>query len=125
MLRDPEEKAKRGYTNPKTIVWVDGREKLVGEDWKRRKQELYERCGKRCEYVDRGWQVQSGEQRCRATFATVEDMDPHHIRSRWKSRTDALANLLAVCRYHHRKLDHRVPRWGEKNESRQLPNREV
>lgn len=112
MLRDPIAKEKLGYTNSKSIVWMDGREKLVQEDWDRRKLELFELCGKRCQHIDYGGHVRT-DPRCRVTFATVDEMDPHHVRKRSKSRDDRLKNLLALCRYHHRLLDPRKPRFGE------------
>lgn len=123
MLRDPIAKEKLGYTNSKSIVWMDGREKLVQEDWDRRKLELFELCGKRCQYDARIYELtgtammmafhDGKDWRCRVTFATVDEMDPHHIRKRSKSRDDRLKNLLALCRYHHRLVDPRKPRFGE------------
>ena len=49
MLRDNVAKAERGYKNPRTVVYADGREKLVGSDWERRRREIFQRSGGQCE----------------------------------------------------------------------------
>src|SRR5207245_4402009 len=49
LTKDQQVKRERGYVEAKSIVWTDGREKLVGRDWRKRKEELWLRCGGRCE----------------------------------------------------------------------------
>ena len=41
--KSPELKAERGYSDPKSVVWADGREWLRGQDWLERKRELLKR----------------------------------------------------------------------------------
>ena len=98
--KDADEKVRRGYRNPKTIVWADGRERLVGYDWTKRVRELRKRSGGRCEYLIPI--VPSGSVRC----SRAAD-DAHHIAKRWPSRDDRIENLVHICRHHHRLLDSR------------------
>ena len=96
--KSPELKVQRGYRDPKSFVRLDGSEVLVRADWKKRKQELWWRCGGQCEY-----KYPNGA-RCR------EDcVHPHHTPvPRWKKRIDNLENLMGVCAAHHRLLDGRL-----------------
>lgn len=103
-MHDVEEKKRRGYSDPKTRVYFDGRERLAGIDWVRRKKELWERCGGRCERWVGKWGGENHD-RCRS-----EAHDPHHIEKRSKKRDDRLSNLMALCRMHHDLLDERKPR---------------
>lgn len=96
MLKDPDLKAKRGYTHPHSFVRTDGSEVLFWNDWKVRKVELWQRCGGRCEYL-----YKNGK-RCKEAC-----QDPHHIIPRWPKRIDNLYNLLGLCREHHRLIDGR------------------
>ena len=106
-LHNNELKRKLGYTDPKSIVRFDGSEMLHGKDWALRKQELWERCGDRCEYPVA---VAIGEYvRCGALA-----QDPHHIIRRSVKRDDRLSNLQALCRDHHSLLDKRKVRWSRK-----------
>lgn len=103
-LRDDAEKQRRGYTDPRSFVRLDGSEVLHGVDWLKRKQELGERSGGRCEYKDEAgfrcvWQAQ----------------DAHHIVNRSKKRDDRLSNLEHLCRMHHEQRDKRRPRWTPKH----------
>lgn len=90
--------------------WVDkqGRERLVGLDWRNRKEELFKRCGGRCEQITWMRDTPSGPRftGCYARCASSAD-DAHHIIPRSKGRDDRLANLQALCRYHHDLLDPR------------------
>lgn len=104
MPRDKELKKARGYVEDKSIVWADGREKLVGQDWKRRRVELWERAKGRCEII-----IDMLSGRCRS-----EAHDPHHVKARSKGRDDRLDNLLALCRLHHDLMDKRKPRWSKR-----------
>ena len=102
-LRDDAEKQRRGYTDPRSFVRLDGSEVLHRVDWLKRKQELGERSGGRCEYMDE------------VGFRCVWDADdPHHIIPRSKKRDDRLSNLVALCRGCHRALDRRQVRWTPK-----------
>jgi hypothetical protein len=99
--KDPDEKERRGYRDRDTIVWIDGRERLAGYDWRKRKKELAKRSEGRCELVNLGSLVH----RC-----TMRADDAHHLVKRSVLRDDRLENLLHVCRYHHRLLDERKVR---------------
>ena len=101
MLKDEAEKARRGYRDPRTIVRMDGTEKLYGKDWTCRKQELAARSGGRCEWIN------SDNERCRSA-----GRDPHHIIERSKHRDDRLTNLLAVCPLHHDRFNWRRLHWS-------------
>lgn len=94
--KSPELKAQRGYTHPDSFVRLDGSEVLHGNDWKKRKIELWERCGGRCEY-----RYINGQQ-CRGDCT-----DPHHDKPRWPKRDDRLSNLIGYCRPHHILVDGR------------------
>jgi predicted restriction endonuclease len=99
-VKDEVEKKLRGYREKKSIVRPDGREILVGRDWKKRKQELVKRCEGRCEYMI------SDTERCRAAA-----VDPHHIKERSDSRDDRLDNLQGLCRPHHNLVDWKKLHW--------------
>lgn len=94
--RDAAKKKRRGYTDPKSFVRLDGSEVLHSEDWKRRKKELWFRCGGQCEY-----RYPNGA-RCRG-----DCNDPHHVIPRWPKRDDRLENLMGACREHHNLMDER------------------
>jgi 5-methylcytosine-specific restriction endonuclease McrA len=83
---DKELKASRGYRDPQSIVWSDGRERLVGRDWEARKQELWRKARGKCEYFVR---------------CTAAGEHPHHIQKRSDGRDDRLENLKLLCGYHH------------------------
>jgi hypothetical protein len=95
----------------KSRVRFDGSETLVGKDWKKRKKELWDRAGGRCEQMVQGYgyKFTTGgnitsrpvkDERCRS-----EGHDPHHIKPRSKGRDDRLENLQLLCRLHHDLLD--------------------
>jgi 5-methylcytosine-specific restriction endonuclease McrA len=94
----------RRFEDESSFVFKDGRERLVGLDWKMRVDELRERSGGRCEALDT-ISAKVGELRC-----WQEAVDPHHIIPRSKGRDDRLSNLQALCRYHHDLLDNRKVR---------------
>src|SRR5690242_19381916 len=95
--KDPDEKVRRGYRNPRTIVWADGRERLEGYDWTKRVKELTKRSGGRCEN-----HPLEGLDRCHN-----KARDPHHVVKRSVLRDDRLDNLLHVCGDCHALLDNR------------------
>jgi len=103
--RDEALKAQRGYTDPSTYVRRDGSEKLVGEDWRRRVEELRERSGGRCE--KRFFLPDSPRVLLRCSR---EARDPHHRVKRSTRRDDRLSNLEALCAAHHDELDPRKVR---------------
>jgi hypothetical protein len=113
---DVEETKRRGYSG-KSKVYFDGRERLYGKDWAKRKKEVWERGGGRCERIvgecvsyDKGYPYLNGmEVRCRS-----EMHDPHHIVKRSKKRDDRLEALIGLCRLHHDLLDERKPRWSKR-----------
>lgn len=109
-LRDESEKQRRGYTDPRSFVRRDGSEVLHGVDWIRRKQELGERSGGRCEQeVCPAGPSDAPMERCKS-----QADDPHHKVPRSKKRDDRLSNLEHLCRWHHDLLDRRKPRWTPK-----------
>lgn len=117
MLHNTELKRKRGYTDPKTIVRVDGSEVLHGKDWATRKDELWNKAGGRCEYnIPDMWPNEGfSPQRCSETSG-----DPCHIVPRHPRRDDRLENLKFYCRRHHElteKQSWRRVRWTKKPEA--------
>lgn len=113
---DREAKARLGYTDPRTRVYFDGRERLYGKDWTKRKLEIWERGGGRCERIvgqhviaKNGYSSITNEDvRCKS-----EMNDPHHIVARSKKRDDRASNLIGLCRMHHDLLDRRKVRSGK------------
>jgi hypothetical protein len=103
--RDEELKAKRGYTNPSTFVRRDGSEKLVGEDWDKRVEEIRERSGGRCEREYATPDNPRVKIRC-----CMEARDPHHKIKRSIRRDDRASNLEALCPIHHDEEDGRKVR---------------
>jgi hypothetical protein len=107
--RDEQEKIRRGYTDPSSYVRRDGSEKLVGEDWRRRVEELSERSGGRCEREGVNPDQPRLFLRC-----SRKARDPHHKVKRSVRRDDRLSNLEALCEFHHDELDPRKPRWTQR-----------
>lgn len=105
LKRDKQATEAARFRDPRSFVWKDGREQLVGLDWKMRKENLRQRAWDlgldevRCEYRN------SDGVRCRSEAA-----DPHHIVKRSVHRDDRMSNLLAVCHFHHELLDNRKVR---------------
>ena len=102
---DKQLTAAAGFADPRSYVAADGRECTYGDDWMERKKQLLARCGGRCEAELAI--IGIPPERC-----TAEAADPHHIIRRSVKRDDRLANLLALCRWHHDLLDVRKPRWS-------------
>lgn len=99
MRKDKQATMDKQFLDPDSYVTPDGREILKGEDWKARVEDLRLRCEGRCE------QRLSDGMRC---FAGAQD--PHHRIRRSIKRDDRLANLQALCRFHHDLLDKRKVR---------------
>ena len=114
MKRDKRATEAARFEDPRSFVWKDGREQLVGLDWKMRKEELRQRAWDlgldevRCEYRN------SDGVRCRSEAA-----DPHHVRPRRDGRDDRLTNLQALCRWHHELMDERKIRSDRKERREQ------
>ena len=105
-MRDEEAKKRLGYKDPRSKVRPTGEEILFGADWKRRKKELWFRCGGQCEY-----EIRPGV-RC-----PNDCHDPcHDPIPRAHGRDDRLSNLKGGCRDCHRKNDvqQRELRWRKK-----------
>lgn len=100
MRADKQATLAKGFADYRSFVAPDGREVLYKDDWDRRKTELWERCGGRCEAMLEVIGVTPW--RC-----TAEAADPHHVIRRSVKRDDRLLNLQALCRYHHDLLDER------------------
>jgi hypothetical protein len=114
-----EETKRRGYSG-KSKVFFDGREKLAGKDWAKRKKELWIRAGGRCEHMffvgDGRNPLSTRYARCRA-----EGVHPHHEIHRSKERNDCISNLLLLCFEHHAlKHGKRNPRWASHRRSERL-----
>jgi hypothetical protein len=107
--RDEQEKIRRGYTDPSSYVQRDGSEKLVGEDWRRRVEELRERSGGRCERRYTTPDAPRMVFRC-----CMEARDPHHKVKRSIRRDDRLSNLEALCPAHHDEEDGRKVKWTQR-----------
>jgi hypothetical protein len=100
-LKDPKAKIDRGYRCRDSFVRPDGSEVLFGNDWRRRKQQLFKRAGGQCEL-------------CEMYFSDRNEMHPHHLRHRWPDRDDRLENLQALCYWCHREAHaDREPRWTQ------------
>jgi hypothetical protein len=102
--RDWQLKHDRGYTDCRSVVWADGREKLAGSDWANRKYALLIRSKGKCERT-----AILGKAHAERCSGAAEE--PHHIISRWTSRDDRLSNLAALSHACHRAEDKRQPRW--------------
>ena len=98
---DPERKRELGYKDPKSKVYQDGRERLVGRDWKLRVKELNERSGGQCERRIGGPLFLKGR-----TVRCLNPADhPHHVTLRSVERDDRLAALLHICEWCHQVMD--------------------
>jgi hypothetical protein len=95
--------------NPSTYVRRDGSEKLVGEDWARRVEELRQRSGGRCERFYATPDSPRIKFRC-----SQEARDPHHKVKRSVKRDDRLSNLEALCAFHHDEEDERKTKWTKR-----------
>ena len=95
------------FKDYRSFVAPDGREILYKADWDQRKEELWERCGGRCEAQLEIIGVTPW--RCQR-----EAEEPHHVIRRSIKRDDRLLNLQALCHFHHSLLDKRKLMWTEK-----------
>ena len=93
-MRDEQRKRELGYKDKRSKVWPDGREKLYGADWKKRKVELHLRSGGRCER--RSILDKHHVSRCSGLGE-----EPHHIIKRSKQRDDRLSNLANLSHWCH------------------------
>jgi hypothetical protein len=107
MKRDREATLMARFDDARSFLWKDGREQLVGLDWKNRLKDLEARCSGFCEMTKilgkphvpdcDGW---AGE--------------PHHIIRRSVSRDDRLSNLAGLSHACHDSLDDRKVRSDRK-----------
>jgi len=98
--KDHDEKLRRGYRDRDTIVWTDGRERLEGADWRKRKIELAHRSGGRCERL-----LVLGKPHEPLCYRRGEE--PHHIQKRSVLRDDRLSNLVWLSHACHAAEDNR------------------
>ncbi len=117
---DIEETKRRGYSG-KSKVYFDGRERLFGKDWTKRKKEVWERGGGRCERIVEWVPVQNAPNYVEAVRCHGEMHDPHHKITRGKQRDDRIINLIGLCRACH-ELAHekRNPRWSSRRRNERL-----
>jgi HNH endonuclease len=108
--KDYDMMAVRKLKDPRSEIFLDGREVMKGADWKERIAELAERSGGKCEYWFEGYKNPSNRWRC-----VQEAADPHHVIPRRDGRDDRLANLQALCRPHHNEMDERQVRWTKES----------
>lgn len=111
--KDSDEKVRRGYRDKNTIVWANGRERLEGRDWRKRKKELAERSRGRCERV-------SILGKPHETLCYGRGDEPHHIQKRSVLRDDRLSNLAHLSHACHLAEDDRKIR-SDKKERREHP----
>ena len=104
LTKDPVAKEMHGYTDPESFVRNDGSEVLFGDDWRRRRKELWERSGGQCEYM-------TGDGNGELSRCQKMAEDPHHIKPRSQGKDDRLSNLMALCRGHHYLIDRRKVSW--------------
>jgi hypothetical protein len=112
--KNPQLKAERGYTDPKSFVRNDGSEWLVRQDWENRVEELADRCNGKCERV-------KVLNRLHHPACSGWGCDPHHIRRRSQGRDDRLENLAWLSRWCHIAEDPRKPRWSKKEKADAKP----
>lgn len=105
--KDSDRKALLGYVERDSVVWADGREKLVGRDWRKRVEELRKRANWRCErFTILG--------KAHAAFCYGDGVEPHHIQKRWPLRDDRLGNLANLSHACHLAEDERKPKWTKR-----------
>ena len=100
--KDEAEKQRRGYTNPRSFVRLDGSEVLHGIDWKERAFRLRQRSNNQCE-------AKIHDDLCNRLGS-----DAHHIIPRSRRRDDRMSNLLWLSRACHLAEDPRKVRWSRK-----------
>lgn len=105
--KDHEAKIRLGYRDKDSVVWIDGRERLVGWDWRKRTKELAQRSHGRCERFSI-----LGNQHHPLCRGTGEE--PHHIQKRSVLRDDRLSNLAHLSHACHSAEDPRKVRWTKR-----------
>lgn len=90
----------------KSRVFLDGREVLGTNDWRRRVAQLQLRAEGRCERL-------SVLKREHAIGCSGEGEEPHHIIRRSKKRDDRLSNLAALSHACHLAEDGREVKWSK------------
>ena len=103
--RDEAEKQRRGYTNPRSYVRLDGSEVLHGEDWRARVEELRNLANYKCQrYAKLGREHGDG--------CTGWGIEPHHIIRRSVRRNDQMSNLALLSHSCHLAEDPRKVKWS-------------
>ena len=100
--RDEAEKQRRGYTNPRSFVRLDGSEVLHGIDWIERVCAVQERANNQCEATNH------------AELCGRLGSDAHHVIPRSRGRDDRMSNLLWLSRFCHIAEDPRKVKWSRK-----------
>ena len=95
MDRDVDATDARRFSDPRSYVACDGRDVLCGKDYDRRKREVLERDGYKCQWVVIARANPT-------TCAGAANNNPHHRVKRSKGRDDRAANLIAICDIHHK-----------------------
>lgn len=99
-------------TDPRSYVTLDtNREILYGEDWKRRREECFERDKGKCQWVEESpWVCSTWIYPSHGAVCGNPANDADHIIKRSKQRDDRLSNLRSLCRFHHnlRHKEHRT-----------------
>lgn len=98
----------RCFLDKKSKVMRDGREWLMGKDWKARKMELHKRSNGRCERPSI-----LGKACVHGCYGCAEE--PHHIIKRSVARDDRLSNLAGLSHACHLAEDSRKVRWSKSN----------
>jgi hypothetical protein len=103
LKKDPIATTLANFACRKSYVHADGREVLYKLDWERRKFELWERCGGKCEFI-----VPATGLRCQRNA-----QHPHHKVKRSVRRDDRMENLIALCHLHHVEMHpKKQPQWS-------------
>jgi hypothetical protein len=103
MRKDKQATIDTQFLDQDSYIAPDGRDVLHGSDWKARVEDLRLRSGGRCE---QGKDHGGGDLfRCASRA-----QDPDHVMKRSTKRDDRLANLQALCRFHHdlKHPEHRI-----------------
>ena len=86
----------RNFKDPRSVVYLDRRERLYGLDYKRRVREVEERDGYRCQWPVTMTGVDA------SVCGAPSNGHPHHRVKRSKGRDDRASNLMAICDAHHK-----------------------
>lgn len=89
--------------NEDSRIYLDGREKLEGEDYKARAREVLARDGGKCQWpCVRFGEIDVVDETQEQICGAPANEHPHHIKKRSKGRDDRAENLMAICDAHHK-----------------------